>query len=55
MCVVFRVQIQAALVRNFGGSKVSDVSELEVGVADVVVGDGFGGGITNALQELHRI
>ena len=47
--IVRVAQGQAALVGGFGGVQVADGGNVHVGVAEVVVGDGFGGGVLDAL------
>ena len=42
-------QIQASLVGGFGSLQVADGGDLHVGVAEVVVRDGFGGAVLDAL------
>ena len=41
--------VQAAPVGGFGGVQVADGGQVHVGVAEVEVGDGFGGGVADAL------
>ena len=47
--IVRVAQGQAAPVGGFGGVQVADGGQVLVGVAEVVVGDGFGGGVADAL------
>src|ERR1039457_5806422 len=47
--IVRRSQVQASLVGGFGGVQVADGGNVFVGVAEVVVGSGFGGGVLDAL------
>ena len=42
-------QLQSAPVGGFGGVQVPDGGQVLVGVAEVVVGSGFSGGVADAL------
>src|SRR6185436_12459503 len=52
--VILSPAVQAALVGGFGGVQVSDGGNVFVGMAEIVVRNGFGGSVLDALVVPNR-